>query len=402
MTIDGASGLIQWTPAPTAAQSNPHTVRITVSDPAGHTAAQIYGIFARATNEPPTIDSDPITASVEGEVYQYDVEASDPDGDTLTYSLTAAPGGMAISAATGLVAWLVPQTAAAEGPHAVTVVVTDGVEQDEQSFNLAPDEVNVAPTINSTPVTQAAVGAVYEYDVEAADADGDAVIYALDTAPAGMTIDANTGLIDWAPVPGQEGDRPVTVQASDPYGLTDAQSFIIDTAECPDAPQFTSTPKTTASPSMPYQYDVDATTQSGTITFELAVSPEGMAIDANLGLITWTPVEAQMGVHDVTIVATRDDFCPSEQSFQIDVRDCELVVSHDPPPLAPGFAVTIVPEVQSNCEPLSFEFMTAPESMEIDSATGVIDWVPVLGLYAVEVQVTDCQRRSENAVNRPV
>ncbi len=55
--------------------------------------------------------------------YTYDVEATDPDGDALTYSLDAAPTGMTINPATGLISW--PVTPGEAGEHNVVVRVTD-------------------------------------------------------------------------------------------------------------------------------------------------------------------------------------------------------------------------------------------------------------------------------------
>ena len=54
--------------------------------------------------------------------YLYDVEAIDPDDDTLTYSLTNFPSGMSIDSATGIIRWT--PTAAQIGPHNVAVQVS--------------------------------------------------------------------------------------------------------------------------------------------------------------------------------------------------------------------------------------------------------------------------------------
>ena len=68
--------------------------------------------------------------------YSYDVQASDPDvGDTLTYSLVAAPSGMSINSSSGLIAWT--PTGAQVGSHAVTVrAQDDGGLWDEQPFTI--------------------------------------------------------------------------------------------------------------------------------------------------------------------------------------------------------------------------------------------------------------------------
>ena len=91
-----------------------------------------------------------------------------------------------------------------------------------------------APIIVSTPVTDATIGRLYTYDVEAA---GDPEpTYALLTNPNGMTIDPTTGLISWTPTVAQKGDHDVEVEASNSEG-TDTQSFTISVNEgtlCPE------------------------------------------------------------------------------------------------------------------------------------------------------------------------
>ena len=58
------------------------------------------------------------------------------------------------------------------------------------------------------------VGALYRYDVEAADPDaGDTVTFALTTAPTGMTIDTATGEIGWTPSDTQGGPHDVLRRA---------------------------------------------------------------------------------------------------------------------------------------------------------------------------------------------
>ncbi|MCI0655161.1 MAG: Ig domain-containing protein [Methylococcaceae bacterium] len=98
-------------------------------------------------------------------------------------------------------------------PDTVTIVV---------SSPLLP--ANQAPTITSTPVTSASVGQPYSYDVDATDPDaGDVLTYTLTTAPAGMTIDSVTGLIDWTPV--APGIYPVIAEVRDSGNLSATQSF---------------------------------------------------------------------------------------------------------------------------------------------------------------------------------
>jgi len=87
-------------------------------------------------NSSPIIESDPITTVIEGAVYTYDVEATDPNEDTLTHSLTVNPTGMTINSTTGVITWT-PDTA---GSFDVTVEVSDGSKSTTQSFTITVDE----------------------------------------------------------------------------------------------------------------------------------------------------------------------------------------------------------------------------------------------------------------------
>ena len=98
-------------------------------------------------NSSPVIESDPVTTAKEGATYTYDVEATDPNEDALTYSLTVSPTGMTINSTTGVITW----TPAAAGSFEVTVEVSDGSKSETQSFTIIVDvtlltSIEVLPT----------------------------------------------------------------------------------------------------------------------------------------------------------------------------------------------------------------------------------------------------------------
>ena len=99
-------------------------------------------------NSSPVIESDPVTTAKEGAAYTYDVEATDPNEDALTYSLTVSPTGMTINSTTGVIAW----TPAAAGSFEVTVEVSDGSKSETQSFTIIVDET-LLTSIEVLPAT---------------------------------------------------------------------------------------------------------------------------------------------------------------------------------------------------------------------------------------------------------
>lgn len=108
-------------------------------------------IEVAAANQPPVINSTPDTTATVGQLYSYQVTATDPNvGDVLTYSLPTRPEGMTIGAATGLIAWT--PTTTQVGGHSVRVEVRDqGGLTDEQGFTITVAE---APSTNQAPHTR--------------------------------------------------------------------------------------------------------------------------------------------------------------------------------------------------------------------------------------------------------
>ena len=99
-------------------------------------------------NSSPVIESDPVTTAKEGVAYTYDVEATDPNGDTITYSLTNSPTDMTINSITGVISW----TPAAAGSFDVTAEVSDNKKSETQSFTITVDET-LLTSIEVLPVT---------------------------------------------------------------------------------------------------------------------------------------------------------------------------------------------------------------------------------------------------------
>jgi lysophospholipase L1-like esterase len=196
-----------------------------VTDPAADHRYKVGTLTVGAAGAP-QITSTPVTTAIVGVAYSYDVNATDPNGDTLAYSLTQAPTGMTINATSGLIAWT--PTASQTGAQAATVRATDtGGLFAAQSFSITVAAASGAPQITSTPVTSATAGVAYSYDVNATDPNGDTLTYSLTQAPTGMTISSSTGLIAWTPTAGQTGSQAVTVRATDTGGLFAAQTFTV-------------------------------------------------------------------------------------------------------------------------------------------------------------------------------
>lgn len=79
----------------------------------------------QASNRAPTISGTPLTTVLQGNAYSFTPNASDPDGGTLTFSVTNLPGWATFDASTGRLNGTPP--AANVGTYAdITISVSDG------------------------------------------------------------------------------------------------------------------------------------------------------------------------------------------------------------------------------------------------------------------------------------
>src|SRR5206468_1935819 len=103
-----------------------------------------------ATNNPPVLTAISAKTINELTLLTFTNTASDPDGDTLTYSLDpGAPTNATINPSTGVFSWT-PTEAQGPGTNSITVRVTDNGSpplSDTKAFTVTVNEVNSAPSL---------------------------------------------------------------------------------------------------------------------------------------------------------------------------------------------------------------------------------------------------------------
>ncbi|MCF6247089.1 MAG: Ig domain-containing protein, partial [Desulfobacula sp.] len=103
-------------------------------------------------NYAPLIHSFPVTNGTVGILYNYDVNAIDPNNDALSYFLISSPGGMTITPDTGVISW----TPGTEGTYPVQVLAEDGKGgAHTQNFTITIEKiaVPVQVSLNADPVS---------------------------------------------------------------------------------------------------------------------------------------------------------------------------------------------------------------------------------------------------------
>ena len=182
-------------------------------------------------NEPPAIFSltaDEKSGTLSGNC-QVRCIASDPDGDSLSYSWSASKGN--ISGEGSVVTWIVPD---APGAYTLTVEVTDG-RGGEATMQLTIDVVvNHPPVIDSLITEWRKVRKATTSTVEciASDPDGDELSYIW--SASGGNISGEGSVVTWV-APNAYGTYNITVTVTDGRGGEASESISIQVCSCPGA-----------------------------------------------------------------------------------------------------------------------------------------------------------------------
>lgn len=396
MAIDGVTGLLTWTPA--EGQRGTHTVALSVTDREGETDQQSFEVDVRERNYLPSIDSSPVVEAEAGSPYRYVVQASDANSDaTLTYALGDYPDGMSIDPVTGEIQW-VPSDEQV-GVQPVTVVVSDDRgSSTSQNFEIRVLEENIAPVIVTETLPAASEDQGYSVVIEADDANtADTLRFSLISGPSNMQLDRETGELQWLPLTTQIGNNPITVRVTDERGLYTEKSFAIEVLDVNQAPGITSVAPTSAQAGKPYTYQVQASDpDSGdTIEYLLVSGPAGMSMDAESGLLAWTPDSEQQGTHTVSLKVRDTEGLSSSQTFDVHVSgvDTPPEITSTPPASVLAGAQWQYQVMASDDQDagLVYQLVSGPAGMAMDSAN-LVTWSPDAsdeGAHPVTVKVTD-------------
>jgi hypothetical protein len=128
MTIDSATGAIAWTPDASVTT----TFTLTVDDGTDTDTESITITVSDTANAAPDITSTAPTSATVGEEYRYEAAADDAEGDTLTWSLTGEPAGLALDTTSGVITWT--PAAGDEGDHTFTLTVSDAASGSDQEI----------------------------------------------------------------------------------------------------------------------------------------------------------------------------------------------------------------------------------------------------------------------------
>lgn len=206
---------------------------------AGIAAAAGGGGSGGSANKAPTVSaSSQAVTTKEDTAANISVSATDPNGDTLSYSAGAATNGTVTGGANG--AFVYTPRANFNGTDSFVVTVSDGKGGTvSQTVNVTISAVNDAPAFSaaSRSLTTTEDKPV-SFTPSATDVDGDTLTYTVSGATGGTAAVGTDGQVTFTPTANFAGDASFVLTASDGKGGTAAQTINVAVSPVNDAPTF--------------------------------------------------------------------------------------------------------------------------------------------------------------------
>ncbi len=168
----------------------------------------------------------------QGLTLNFQVQATDPDGQPVAYSALALPPGATFTPGSRTFEWT-PSfsqsgefTASFRAVDNFTIPAADTETVRIQVYTRAPGS-DTAPLLAPISDKSTHEGMPLSFAVSAADEEGGALLYSAAPLPSGAAFDSSAGTFDWTPAYGAAGTYAVTFHVMDSGGAADSQSVTI-------------------------------------------------------------------------------------------------------------------------------------------------------------------------------
>ena len=304
---------------------------------------------------------------------------TDTAHDALSYTVSGAPTGLAVSAG-GAVSWSNP--VAGTYSFGVTVRNTAGMSASgTQLLTIAP--APAAPTVPGGAFLVKS-GTAWSQSLGASvPANSGTVSYALAGAPAGLTVTSG-GALAWAkPV---AGTYSVTARATNAYGKSGSGLYTLTViAEAPPVFSGSSTLSGTAGSAFTATLAV-SDPNGGRLVLSLGGAPSGLTLSSG-GVLSWAQPLA--GTYAVKVSAVDNYGYAAAATYTLKIYGKPTVAAAQ---LAASSGTALAAKVSAsdpNGSALAYALSGAPAGLSIGS-NGVLAWAkPVKGTYAFTVTATD-------------
>jgi hypothetical protein len=266
-------------------------------------ALPAFTLTVVGANSPPKISGTPATSGTVGQAYAFRPTASDPDGQTLKFSIGNKPVWASFSTTTGRLAG----TPTAPGTFSNIVIrVSDGISTVGLPAFTLTIGANSPPKISGTPATSGTVGQAYAFQPTASDPDGQTLNFSIGNKPPWASFSTTTGRLAGTPtIAGTFGN--IVIRVTDGIATTSLPAFSISIQGTNRAPTISGTPTTSVKAGQAYAFEPTAADADGdTLKFTIANKPAWAAFDTATGALTGMPSAVDVRSYDNIVIGVTD------------------------------------------------------------------------------------------------
>ncbi len=288
------------------------------------------GIDEPSINQAPSISGTPTTSIVVGSNYSFVPSAADPEGNSLTFSISNRPTWLNFNSGTGALSGT-PSSSDIGSHNNIVIGVSDGeftANLPTFSINVASD--NLAPSISGSPASQVDVGTAYSFTPNASDPDGNTLTFSILSKPSWASFSSTTGRLSGSPSGVDVGTHGgIIISVSDGVLSASLPSFAItvnQVAPTNSAPTISGNPSTQVTADSSYSFTPNASDADGdSLTFSVSGLPVWASFNSSNGRISGTPSAANVGTFsNIRINVSDGNLSASLANFSITVDAISL------------------------------------------------------------------------------
>ena len=338
-----SSGVLTFATPPDYETKNSYSATVTVSDGTDSVTQAITVVVYDVNDRAPIISSSATFSAAENQTSIGSISASDPDGDSLTYSISGSEINISDS---GVLTFASAPDYEAKTSYTATVTVSDGINSTAQNITVSITDVaeNVGPVISGLASSvSVAENQTSVISVSASDANGDTLSYSLSGTDAASFSINSAGVITFDAAPNYESKNSysITVQVSD-GSISPSQALTVNVTNVNEAPIAQSQPQDSNfsenSTGVVFRANSLDPDSGDTLSFSLTGDDAGdFNIDSN-GDITFAsdpnyevPTDANTNnKYEFNIVVTDAGGLSATSNASINVTDIALASDTDP------------------------------------------------------------------------
>jgi len=385
-----STGRLSGTPNNSDAGKTYSNIKITVNDGSLSDSIGPFSITVKNTNDAPILSGTPPASATEDSAYSFQPSASDPDGDTLSYSISSKPTWATFSTSTGRLSGTPKNSDAGKTYSNIRITVSDGSLSDSIGpFSITVSNTNDAPILSGTPPTSATEGSAYSFQPSASDPDGDTLSYSISSKPAWATFSTSTGRLSGTPNNSDAGKTYSNIKITVSDGNNGSDSigpFSITVKNTNDAPILSGTPPTSATEDSAYSFQPSASDPDGdTLSYSISSKPSWASFSTSTGRLSGTPKnsDADKTYSNIRITVSDGSLSDSIGPFSITVsntNDAPILSGTPPTSVAEDSAYSFTPGASDpDGDTLSFTISGQPSWASFSTSTGRLSGTPKNG-----------------------